>query len=187
MPPAGRQKVGHAPNSVEGKVLLENSRRARRVWWLLIGTATFCASFLYWAVDVLQGYGLAVGDGSALRPVGERRTMAALLAASGLLPFFGVLCYAGLYVTRMEISGLRLCFWTIGPFGLRAHPAEVDAVRSVTFHDWAIEPGSPISTPCLTLRLAGRRSPLLIDLGADYVNRDAIERLGRKRPATDPF
>jgi hypothetical protein len=147
----------------------------------MFGSALFCAGSLCWAADMFRNYGMAPGDGGALRPAGERAVMAALLATLGLLPFLGMTCYARLYVTRIEFRPPRLHLWTLGLFGKRAHVVDADAVSSVAFHDWAVEPGSPISTPWLTLRVAGRRFPFLIDLAADHADRAALQKLGRRR------
>lgn len=159
-----------------GTLLLENARRARRVWFLMLGATLLCAACLYLAADMLQSHG-----GSGAQLLSQGGSAAVLLALLGLLPLVGMVYYGRLYAARVERSADHLLVWTRGLFAMKVHDLDVRRVRSITFHDWPVEPGSPISTPWLTLRIAGRRSPILIDLSADLVDRRAIENL-RPRP-----
>ncbi|HEX8442641.1 MAG TPA: hypothetical protein VF631_03225 [Allosphingosinicella sp.] len=171
---AGALDYGHTEGGI---ILFDNARRARRVRWLIFGSSALCLGCLYSALDLLRTYGLSPGDGGVLRPLGERWAVAALLAMLGVAQLAGILFYAGLYLVRVELSAKRLILSTLRPFGTKRREVEAAKIGSVRFHDWALEPGSSVSTPWLALRVVGRRSPFILDLGAEYVDRAAIEKL----------
>lgn len=141
------------------------------------GSVLWCIGFLYWASDMSQTYGLALGDGGALRPSATRWTVATILALIGILPFLGMVVYVRLYVIGLARERDELRVTVIGlPTSLtRIHAIrDVEAARQ---HDGQLRTRITVNTPWTVLRIAGR--PYIIDSQAEWIDGAAISRLVR--------
>lgn len=162
-------------------VILENHRQALKVRIMLWASFLACAGALYGAQTLFETYGLNPGDGGVLRPLGERLAVAGLVAALGLSFAGGMAVFASRYAVRLTREGDRVDIRTMTPWGTRRHRLAVADFRGgAYFHGRQRNPRGPsVDAPWITLRVAGRRLPFIVDLQAETVNKGALGALAR--------
>jgi len=152
----------------------------------------FRAGFQGVKVRAIQALGLAMGvaalwfvayiarvDDPGLTMLG-RVAVAALVALLGIGSALGMVVYGWCYVTRVEwdpaaercdvaLAGLFV------PVRLGVEPATSPRVR---FHEGqSHRAGMTVNAPWYGVRLPGRRLPLILDLGGDFIRPDLVDRV----------
>lgn len=133
--------------------LYENRARAKRARLSILVAAVWSVGWFYWAY--------VLGSG------GAQPGLTAIVAGVGLLPLVVLHFYGNAYVVRLAREDDTLSITTLGLIGNRPLHIPLRAVTEVT----RPEAGGII------VRVAGRRSPFLVDLQAEHVNIGAIAAL----------
>lgn len=163
------------------KRLFENHRqtlKVRIVLWIvfLVGLAA-----LYAGWSTFQTYGLSPGDGGVLRPFGERLAFGAGIALLGCILVVAMMLFATLYVVTLSRNDDRISIETLTALGIgRSHHSfDISDVGEAAYHHGrmsrGIVPGEQsslfqsIDAPWITLRVAHRRLPFILDLQAEII------------------
>jgi hypothetical protein len=120
---------------------------------------------LWWGIDLARTYGLEAGDGGELAPLGQRLLVAAVVILLGVGFAAGMALYGRCYTARIEFDpdSNQFHLYTIGFFGSLEHVMDAKAVRSSRRHAGRVTGRIGVNAPWTTVRLAGRRLPLIID------------------------
>lgn len=163
------------------QVLFENHRQAKKIRWLTISFAVWCVAWLYWAWTAFESYGVEPSDGGVLRSLAERLGMAALIALCGILPLAGMAFYSGLYLTRIERHGDAVLLTTLGALRPVLHRYAVADLVPGKSYEGRVSGRISVDAPWLTLRVADRRMPFIVDLQAERADVAAIVGLSARR------
>lgn len=163
------------------QVLLENRWQARKVRWITWAFAVWAVGWVYWAWTVAETYGLSPGDGGVLRPLPERLGVAAGMVCVGVLPLAGMMLYLSIYLRRIERDGDAVVVTVLGLFASAQHRYRVADFEGAGRHDGQLNLRSRVNAPWLTLRVAGRRLPYIVDVQAERVEVAQIVALGEPK------
>lgn len=121
----------------------------------------------------LTSYGLDPFEGGVLAPLSERLVMGAMLLPPGLATCALVIGYPFCYVTRIESNQAR------DEFRVRVLTGQELAVRLEDVVTAEFKPGrfQHVNAPWHSLRLRGRRLPLIVDIQGEVLDREAANRL----------
>jgi hypothetical protein len=167
------------------ELLFDNQRQARKARLVVLGTIVWSLGWLYWSTVIAQTYGLSSGDGGALRPAGQRYTIAALMLAVAIAPLIGMLVYGRVYLTRIRRDGDRLELTSLGfllPFRFRVALSDL---AGATTYKGETSGAVSVNAPWITLRVKGRRLPFVVDLQAEHVNKSAVLGLADRGKTKD--
>lgn len=134
-------------------VLYENRQRAKRARLGLLAALVWSLGWLYWAY--------------ALKGGGTRPGIVAIVVIVGLLPLAALHFYSSAYVVRLVRNDDEVTITTLGLFGNRNHRVPCAGILAVD----RPEAGG------MTLRLAGRKMPFMLDLQAEHGDLNAIAAL----------
>jgi hypothetical protein len=117
-----------------------------------------------------------------LKPLATRLLVGLGFGGSGLAIIAGILLYLQCYVFRIERDEDTGEF-RVALAGLRLTIRAEEVVRA-GFNDGVSHAGSiSVNAPWYSLRLRGRRLPLIIDLQGDFLDQRAVDRLLDGSPA----
>lgn len=138
------------------------------------------ATLIWGGVDVVQHYGLHPTEGGELASLPVRLALGGgfLLAGVGIVA--GIVAYGWCYVLRASAAegGARLHLVLAGLFVPVRLELEADRVERAAYrHGRARGGGITVNAPWYSVRVRGRRLPLVIDLQGDFPDRDAARRL----------
>ena len=134
-------------------VLYENLQRAKRARLSILAAVVWSVGWFYWATALWTG--------------GSRPLAVAIVVAVGLLPLVALHFYGNVYVVRLVRDGDMADVTTLGLFGNRNVRIPLAAILEVA----RPEAGG------MTMRVAGRRTPFLLDLQAEHNDMNAIAGL----------
>ncbi len=137
-------------------VLYENRQRAKRARLSMLAAVVWSIGWFYWA--------------NVLRTGGSRPGVIALVAIVGILPMVALHFYGNVYVVRIVRHDDELIITTLGLFTNREFRVPVSSVAAVE---------KPEASG-MTLRLAGRQMPFILDLHAEFGDLNAISALARR-------
>lgn len=137
-------------------VLYENRQRAKRARLGILAAVVWSLGWFYWAY--------------ALKSGGSRPGVIAIVAIVGVLPLVALHFYSNVYVVRLVRNDDEVTITTLGLFGHRDVRVPLTAIAEVA----RPEAGG------MTLRLAGRQMPFMLDLQAEYCDLDAIAALASR-------
>jgi hypothetical protein len=140
-------------------VLYENRQRAKRARLSMLAALVWSVGWFYWA--------------NALRSGGARPGAIAIVIAVGLLPLVVLHFYGNVYVVRLVRNGDKVDVTTLGLFGTRQMQVPLSSITEVA----RPEAGG------MTVRVAGRRTPFILDLQAEHSDIAAISALGPQNAA----
>lgn len=140
-------------------VLYENRQRAKRARISILAAVVWSVGWFYWA-NVLWGGG-------------SRPAAVAIVVAIGLLPLLALYFYGNVYVVRIVRDGDMADITTLGFYGNRNFSIPLAAI---------VEVARPESGG-MTIRVAGRRTPFLVDLQAEHSDMNAIAALANQAAA----
>jgi hypothetical protein len=134
-------------------ILYENRQRARRARLGVVTATLWAIGWFVWAFILNSG--------------GARPGVVVLMIAVGLAPLVALHFYSSVYVVRIERDGNAVTITTLGLVGNRQLRLPVSAITAVD----QPEAGG------LTIRVAGRQMPFILDLLAERGDLNAIKAL----------
>jgi hypothetical protein len=137
-------------------VLYENLQRAKKARRAIMVAAVWALGWFYWAY-VLNGGGSRLG-------------VVILVIAVGLAPLVALHFYSNVYVVRLVREGDMLTVTTLGLLRNRNVRIPANAVIDVD----RPEAGG------MTMRVAGRKMPFILDLHAEHGDLNAISALANR-------
>lgn len=173
------RRIGHRSVPAAGsrgsgaRLLFENRRQARKVRWVGVGLSLFSLAFVWWGVTLTAGAGSGPADD---------------VYAGAFAVFFGLLCGAAMavyrrhYVVRLSLEMDAVTVTTLGWLSATEDVHHLQALVSVNRYGDASFNG--VRAPWVTLRVAGRRVPYILDAQAERCDEPAIRglvRAGRRR------
>lgn len=158
----------------------------RQLWkvWFVVLVSLACGGALVWLGGYLfTSLGLHPTEGGVLRPLPIRLLWGGVSAAAGGAVIAGILAYLQCYVARIEADepggGFRITVAGVGP-ALAVRPDDV----ALGYDDGISNAGGiGVNAPWYSLRLRGRRLPLIIDLQGEFLDEHAVDRLMEGEPA----
>lgn len=154
--------------------------KVRAIMWLSVACA-LAACWFGW--EMFRSYGLRPADGGVLAPLGVRLAWGLGLAGLGLAFVGGMWLYGRCYVARLTFdprSG-RAEARTVGFFAGRwVAFGEADVLGSSYYGGQAMSSsGVSVKAPWYTVRLRGRRWPLVLDAQGQFSDERLATRLMR--------
>lgn len=140
-------------------VLYDNRQRAKRARFSIVTAVVWSIGWFYWASVLWTG--------------GTRPLAVAIVVIIGFLPIVALHFYGNVYVVRIVRDGDMADISTLGLIGHRTVRVPLSAI---------LEIAKPEATG-MTIRVAGRRTPFLLDLQAEYSDMNAITALGDRNAA----
>ena len=140
-------------------VLYENRQRAKRARYSVVTAVVWSVGWFYWA-SVLWGGG-------------TRPLAVAIVIVIGFLPLVALHFYGDVYVVRIVRDGAMADIATLGLVGYRNVRVPLTAILEVE----RPESGG------ITIRVAGRRTPFIVDLQAEHSDINAIMALADRDAA----
>ena len=159
--------------------------KVRAMMWLSL---VFAIWFCLWGWDLFQTYGTRPADGGVLAPLGARIAWFVGLSALGLAFLAGMWVYGGLYVTALlvdEAAG-KLHVRTIGFIGSFGGRRETYRLADIVGSDYRAgkfdNPGGvSVDAPWFSLRIRGRKWPLIVDAQGGFPDRALAEKVLKLR------
>jgi hypothetical protein len=171
------------------RVIFDAGPQRWKIWFVVLITLACGVALLLMSAYWLRSYGLGPMEGGVLKPLGVRVWGALAWAAPGVAFIAGIVAYVQCYVTRIEVDddagAYRVAVAGFGPglqFGM-------DRVARTGFNDGISHAGGmSVNAPWYSVRLRGRRLPLIVDLQGDFLDERAVYRLveGKPAPALHP-
>lgn len=149
-------------------------RKVRFVAWVVVGALALA---LWGGWKIAHGYGLSPGDGGVLKPLPVRLAWGGSVAALGLLFAAGMWIYGRCYVADASIDETRgvLDITLIGLLLRSRMEVPVGDVEGSTYHAGRSHTGDfTIDAPWVSVRLRGRRLPLIIDGQGEFIRRERV-------------
>ena len=155
--------------------------KIRMMMWLSLIVAIW---FCLWGWDLFQTYGTRPADGGVLAPFGQRLAWLLFLVAFGLAFLVGMWLYGGIYVSSLwydegkgtlQIRSLGF----VGGLGGWRETYRLSQVRSTDYHAGKFEnPGGvSVDAPWLSVRIEGRRMPLIVDVQGEFPDRQLAAKV----------
>ncbi|HEX2205724.1 MAG TPA: hypothetical protein VHG91_20595 [Longimicrobium sp.] len=167
------------------RVVFDAGRQRWKVWFVT-AISLVCGGVLVWLGGYLfQRFGLDPSDGGVLRPLGQRLALGGAFALGGVAVIAGILAYLQCYVTRIEESeaGDEFRVTVAGINGARLRSVRPEDVARAGYSDGRYDAGGvKVNAPWYSIRLLGRRLPLIVDLQGDFHDPDAVDRLMEGAP-----
>ena len=174
------------------KTLLESYHQAmkvRVVFWVLL----IAAGFAVWGgLAILQTWGLSQADGGVLKPLWQRILFGGFVGGFGLACVAGMWIYLNLYALRITRQGDVITLTTMTPIGEKIREFFVgDVGESAYYHGQVRHVGTSsitgtnymaslwVNAPWITLRVRGYRLPFILDVQAETIKTNSINRLAK--------
>jgi hypothetical protein len=138
-----------------------------------------CAALsIWWGVDLARSYGLNPGDGGMLRPVGQRVLVGTIVAGLGIAFAIGMWVYGHCYAARIDFDDAtqRLHVHTVRFLGTGRQIIDLGEVGKARWHPGQLQLRISVSAPWVSVRMAGRRLPLLIDAQGEVLDRRLMKK-----------
>jgi hypothetical protein len=140
---------------------------------------------LLWGWNLLQTYGLAPGDGGVLAPFWQRAAWGSSVALLGLAFGLGMWLYVRQYIARIDYDESSASFHirTADFLSVRPFVASKGGARRGKQHAGQLNlPDAPsVHAPWTSIRVPGRRLPLILDDQGSVHNAALLQQLTRRR------
>jgi hypothetical protein len=155
----------------------------KKVWFVAVISLASGIALTWLGAWLFRTYGLEPLDGGVLKPLTTRILLGGWFAAAGLAIIAGILLYLYCYVARIEADdagpGFRVTLATPG----RKLIVNPDDVVRVGYSDGISHAGGiSVNAPWYSVRLRGRRFPLIVDMQGDFLDEPAVDRLIEGEP-----
>ncbi|WP_162806257.1 hypothetical protein [Sphingosinicella terrae] len=135
----------------------------------------------WWGWDLFRTYGSLPGDGGVLAPLGTRLAVGIGVASIGILFALGMAAYGRIYVSVLaldEPSG-TLRASTVRFVGSRALIVPLTDVFGSNYRAGRfVNPaGVSVNAPWISVRVKGRRWPLIVDAQGEFTDRSLVARV----------
>lgn len=165
------------------RVIFDAAGQRWKVWFAVPLLFLCGVGFAFVGVFFYTSYGLDPIDGGVLKPLITRVLLGGLHAGGGMALMIFTLLYLQCYVTRIEVDGGDTFRVSIAGAG-RGPTIRARDVVGAGFNDGVAHAGGiAVNAPWYTLRLRGRRLPLIVDLQGDFRDPRAVDRLMAGQPA----
>lgn len=166
---------------VPGAAVFRAGWQLTKLRWV-VPLALLVSGLLLWVSwTVLHEYGVHPSEGGVLKPLPLRASLSALFLVLGLGCGIGIVVYVhGCYVSRIDAGDAPGRYRVTVAGLLRRRTIEVDAaaLAPATYHDGVYRAGGMRgAAPWYTLRLPGRRLPLVVDAQGEVLDEAAFRRL----------
>lgn len=165
------------------RVIFDAGPQRWKIWFAVALSLAVGVALVAFGGWMMVSYGLGPLEGGVLKPLSTRVLTGIAWGVPGIAVIVGILAYLQCYVTRIEAddaSGYRVTVAGIGApleFGM-------DGVARVGFNDGISHAGGiSVNAPWYSVRLRGRRLPLIIDLQGNFLDERAVIRLIDGEPA----
>lgn len=151
--------------------------------WFVVFICVVCGGGLIFPGGYLfLNYGLHPDDGGVLKPLMSRILMGGVFAVPGMAIIAAILLYLRCYVTRVELDDAARAYRVALAGPGRTLAFNHDDIARVGYNDGISHTGGiSVNAPWYSVRLRGRRFPLIIDVQGDFVDEDAVRRLVQGR------
>jgi hypothetical protein len=158
--------------------LYRAGRQLTKVRAIMLLSLACAALSTWWGVDLAQTYGLNPGDGAVLRPLTERLLAGAIVAGLGVTFAVGMWVYGRCYLARIDFAPEtgQLHLHTVRFLGTGRQVIDVGGVGTSRWHDGQLQLHISVNAPWVSVRMAGRRLPLLIDAQGDVLDRRLMKK-----------
>lgn len=150
--------------------------KVRALLWFSLA----CAAGTVWAgVGLARTFGLAPEAGGVLAPLPVRLAWGIGVASVGLAFLAGMLVYARCYAARVAVDeeGGTLHVSRVGFLGASTLVVPAERVRGSEFHPGRADYGGvSVSAAWDTVRVEGRRLPLILDAQGDVLDEGRASR-----------
>ncbi|HYR10317.1 MAG TPA: hypothetical protein VEQ60_21260 [Longimicrobium sp.] len=150
-----------------------------KIWFVVLICLLCGGGLLFPGGYLLLNYGLHPDDGGVLKPLMSRILMGAVFVVPGMAIIAAILLYLRCYVMRIEADDVEEGAYRIA----LAAPGQAltighDDIARAGYNEGISHAGGiSVNAPWYSLRLCGRRFPLIIDLHGDFLDRRAVDRL----------
>ena len=169
------------------RVIFDAGPQRWKIWFVALISLATGGALAVLGGWLAQSYGLHPAEGGVLKPLATRLLIGLGFGGSGIAIIAGILLYLQCYVFRIE-GDEDTGEFCVALAGLRLTIHGEDVVRA-GFNDGISHAGGiSVNAPWYSLRLRGRRFPLIIDLQGDFLDQRAVDRLldGEPAPAHRP-
>jgi hypothetical protein len=147
--------------------------KVRLVQWLAFATGPLAA---WGGLMIVRTYGLHPSEGGELAPLPLRLALGGFVAALGISFLVGMWVYGRCYVmeaavdeTRgvlgIALAGMPIRSWMEVP---------LDAVEASAWHAGRFQGRITVNAPWTSVRLRGRRLPLIVDQQGDFLRPELV-------------
>lgn len=165
------------------RVIFDAGPQRWKIWF--VGALSLAAggALLVLGAWLMGTYGTHPNEGGVLKPLATRLLMGTGWAAAGVAIIAGILAYLQCYVTQIQADDAGGYRVTVAGFGGGLRFGTDDVAR-VGFNDGVSHAGGiSVNAPWYSVRLRGRRLPLIVDLQGDFLDELAVDRLIEGEPA----
>ncbi|HVH13136.1 MAG TPA: hypothetical protein VM759_08795, partial [Longimicrobium sp.] len=145
---------------------------------LVQGMAVVCTPVALWAGwEIARSYGLHPSEGGELASLGVRLALGGSVAALGVFFLVGMWIYGRCYVMEAAVDEARgVLGITLAGLPLRRRmEVPLDDVKGSRYHIGHTDTGKiTVSAPWSSVRLRGRRLPLIVDGQGDFRDPELI-------------
>jgi hypothetical protein len=148
---------------------------------ILVGVACAIAA-CWWGWGLFQTYGSNPGDGGVLAPVGTRLAVGLATAAGGFAIAAGMWFYGTIYVGSIDYDEpagnlhIRTVQNIFGSHDVLTPLTAIEGSRLKGDRTLFLN-GQIVNAPWISLRVAGRRAPLVVDIKGEFPDRALAARL----------
>lgn len=168
------------------RVIFDAGPQRWKIWFVTLISLAAGVGLVGMGGWMSQTYGLHPMEGGVLRPLSTRMLWGVAWAVPGLAIIAGIVAYLQCYVTRIEADDAGGYRVTVAGFG-RGLEFGLNAVTRAGFNDGVSNAGGiSVNAPWYSVRLRGRRLPLIVDLQGDFLDEHAVDRLIEGKPAPAP-
>lgn len=162
------------------RTIFDAGPQRKMVWFATLVTLGTGGALIWLGERLIRTYGLGAGEGGVLKPLAQRILLGGSFAAAGAACIIGILVYLWCYVSRIEEdhAGDAFRVTVLWPFGGRQRMVGPGDVARASYSDGVYHArGLRVNAPWYSLRLRGRRLPLIIDDQGSRLDEHALDRL----------
>ena len=158
------------------RTIFDAGPQRKMVWFATLVTLGTGGALIWLGEWLIRTYGLNAAEGGVLKPLGQRILLGGSFAAAGAACIIGILVYLRCYVSRIEADDAGDAFrvTVLWPFGRGQRMVGPDDVARASYDDGIF---MNVEAPWHSLRLHGRRLPLIIDDQGSLLDEHALDRL----------
>lgn len=154
------------------RVIFRAGRQGTKVRAVLWGAVLLAILALWGGWGTANHMTLPEADGGGLAPPVQRIGWGVAIALLGVLPAVGMVVYGRCYVLRLVWRGgaETVRVETLRPFGRAWRDIHGDQVTGLTRYEGTLHVprGHHVDAPWVSLRVAGRRLPFVVDLQGEF-------------------
>jgi hypothetical protein len=163
------------------KTIFHAGRQLKKLRIMMPCALPWAPAGIWLGVHLAETYGLNPGDGGVLAPLPVRLAWAVGVSLLGISITVGMWLYGKCYVAKMELDEQAgtLSIDTVRFFGTRTEEVQLARVQGSRYHEGYLDlPRAPlVHAPWWTIRIAGRKLPLILDRQGELIDLELLKRL----------